>query len=100
MAKTFTLKVPTSHTPFYALLHPLRPISESVRIFLRSEMPQNSVEKSANGILYSIPGRPCSKIRATLKNTFVLLCYGFGGKNPNSVSARLMATAAGKIDTK
>ena len=23
-------------------------------------MPQNSVEKSANGILYSIPGRPCT----------------------------------------
>jgi hypothetical protein len=34
-----------------------------------------------------------SEIRATVK-TFVLLCYRFGGKNRNSISARLMATAA------
>ena len=35
-----------------------------------------------------------SEIRAYVK-TFVLLCYRFGGKNRNSISARLMATAAG-----
>ena len=58
MAKTFTLKVPTSHTPFYAPFTPLKANFGISANFFKM-MPQNSVEKSANGILYPIPGRPC-----------------------------------------
>ena len=67
MAKTFTLKVPTSHTPFYAPFAPFKANFGIYSNFFKIRNASKLVEKSANGILYSIPGRPSTKIRATLK---------------------------------
>ena len=103
MAKTFTLKVPTSLTPFSRPIYrPLRLISDS---FMNSLTTENAPKfgREQCEVLTSITGTFCEEIhmlffvkflRASVK-AFVLLCYRFGGKNRNSVSARLMATAAG-----